>query len=181
MKNLKIRLPLLLVLLIFAVGQVSSEDPNDSKKPATNKINWVSFDEGLKLAKEKNVHVFIDFTTSWCGWCKKMEREAFADPTVIKLLNNDFVPVRVDGDSPKELDIDGYKISERNLTRQFKVTGYPAFWFLRPDGSQLTLLKGYQSTDFMQEALAFVKDYKYDSTRTNTNPPPKPEEDDSNN
>jgi thioredoxin-related protein len=100
-----------------------------------------------------------------------MEREVFTDPRVIELLNNDFVAVRVDGESRKELDIDGYKITERNLAvREFGVRGYPTFWFLKSDGSKIGPIGGYRPAEFMLEALNFVKEKRYDSTANEENP-----------
>jgi len=168
MKLLKIFVPMLLLFTLSTISLVASDDKQET--PATtnkNVITWLSLDQGLIKAKELNKHIFIDFTAKWCGYCKKMEKEAFADSTVITLLNNDFIPVKVDGDSQNELDIKGYKITEQNLTRQeFGVTGFPTFWFLTPDGNKLTNLRGYRTTDFMKEALTYIKDYKYDSTKT---------------
>ena len=84
-----------------------------------------------------------------------------------RIPSSQHVPVRVDGDSPHELDVDGYKITEKSLTRsEFGVRGYPSFWFLKPDGTKLGKIDGYRTKDFMMEALTFVKDYKYDSTKT---------------
>jgi thioredoxin-related protein len=112
-------------------------------------------------------HMFIDFTASWCGWCKKMDREAFVDPQVVSMLNGHFFPVRVWGDSNDMLDIEGYKISERNLAvGEFRVSGYPAFWFISPEQSKIGPLRGYQTTERLVNALTWVKDVKYDTTGT---------------
>jgi thioredoxin-related protein len=173
---------LILGLLLTAVGmnaradnkeqprqkpEAKSEQPK-AQAPAekSGEITWMEYDAGLKKAREENKHVFIDFTAKWCGWCKKMDRETFKEPDVVKLINESFVPVRVDGDSPNELDVDGYKITEKSLTRnEFGVRGYPSFWFLKPDGTKLGKIDGYHNKDYMLEALTFVRDYKYDTTR----------------
>ncbi len=159
--------------LALADKESKKTEPPKTTEPAEKQegIQWTSYDKGLERAKAEEKHVFIDFTTSWCGWCKKMERETFSRPEVIEMMNENFIPVKVDGDSRNELNVDGFKITERNLTkREFGVRGYPTFWFLKPDGSKLGSLSGYKPTNVMMEALAFVKDYKYDSTRTETAP-----------
>lgn len=166
------KLPKIFVLmsgLIMMVGMaLMAEEKSESKeKKVPTTIEWMSYDDGLVKAKKTDRQIMVDFTTSWCGWCKKMEREAFSDPEVIKTLNQEFVPVRVDGDSKKELNIDGYIISERDLTRsQFGVRGYPAFWFLESDGSKIVQIRGYKPTGTFKEVLAYINERKYDTTST---------------
>ena len=84
------------------------------------------------------------------------------DPIFIKMLNKDFVPIMVNGDSKKQLNIDGYKITERDLAqREYRVRGYPAFWFLKPDSERLGMLNGYQQADNFLEVLYYMKDALY--------------------
>ena len=163
------------VLLCFLSGMVVLAAAGPDKKNGkteeneTQKIIWHKYDDGLKLAKAENKHVFIDFSTSWCTWCKKMDRETFAQPEIIKIMSDHFIAVKVDGDSRKMLDIDGYQISEKNLTKnEFGVTGYPAFWFLKADGTKLAQIRGYKPAKYMMEAFTFVKDRKYDTTSNKT-------------
>ncbi len=164
------QLVLIALFAIFAVGFVLAEGETKKEKaesPDNDEIVWMLYDEGLAKAKEEGKHVFIDFTTSWCGWCKKMDKETFNRPDVIKLVNENFIPVQVDGDSKKMLDIEGFKISEKSLTKtEFGVRGYPTFWFLKSDGTKLGNITGYKDTKTMMEALTYVKDEKYDTTKT---------------
>ena len=168
---------LFITAFLVIAGETFTAEKETAKKSGSKEgIQWTSYDIGLKRAKKEDKHVFIDFSTKWCGWCKKMDKETFSDPKVIEILNNDFIPVKVDGDSKRELDIDGYKITEKNLTaREFGVRGYPTFWFLKPDGTKLGAISGYKPTNIMLDALTFVKEYKYDSTRTQQQPPDKKE------
>ncbi len=166
-----VRLSALLCFFALTVGagQEKKGEPKTPLKKATNhkEINWMPYDVGLHKAKTESKHVFIDFTAKWCGWCDKMDSEVFSQPEVIEMVNTNFIPVKVNGDSNQELNIDGYKITEKNLARhEFRIRGYPAYWFLKPDGTKLGVIRGYRPTDDMMKAMTFVKDYKYDSTRT---------------
>jgi len=137
--------------------------PTTPTTPATAEIKWLSYDEGLAKAKKEGKHLFIDFTTKWCGYCKKMDASTFISPEIVSMLNNDFVPVRIDGDSEKELDIDGYKITEKNLSRyDYKVRGYPTFWFLNSQGTKLGAVQGFQPAENLLSTLQYVKEKKYE-------------------
>ncbi|MEW6051191.1 MAG: DUF255 domain-containing protein [Candidatus Zixiibacteriota bacterium] len=137
-------------------GAQTSAKPPDSAKGA--EIKWIPFDEGLARAKNEGKHIFVDITASWCGWCKKMEKETFNQPEVVKMVNENFVPVKVWGDSDKEFMIEGYKISERNLaTSAFGVTGFPTFFFLCPDGKAYNRLIGYRVKDALMKELTFAR------------------------
>lgn len=154
------------VIVILSVSISFAEIETGKAAKTSDEISWIAYDDGLALAKKEDKHMFIDFTAKWCGWCKKMDREVFVDDSVISILSDNFITVKVDGDSQKLLDVDGYQISEKDLAKhEFNVTGYPAFWFLKPDGSRVGVLKGYQATDKLLQILDYVREYRYDTTQ----------------
>ena len=76
-----------LVIAILLVPAVGAKDNADTSKAGnsptavdTTKITWHSYDEGLVLARETDRPIMINFTTKWCGYCKKMQRTTFKDP-----------------------------------------------------------------------------------------------------
>ena len=166
MKYNKIILIMFSAGLLFNISAYAGDDKTENKseksKPATE-IEWLSYDEGLVKAKKEGKHLFVDFTAKWCGWCKKMDKTTFVEPEIVKMLNNDFVAVKVWGDSNNELDIEGYKITEKNLaSKDYKVRGYPTFWFLDPAGTKLGAVSGYQPAANLKNYLEFVKNKKYE-------------------
>ena len=183
MKSLKLLTTLIaLVLLVFsalaeevkkdtASGVVQKQTVTGtlvtSDSVAAPEIKWFAYDVGLAKAKKEGKHLFVDFTAKWCGYCKKMEKTTFIEPEIVKMLNTEFVSVKVDGDSEKELDIEGYKITEKNLSRMdYKVRGYPTFWFVDPQGTRLGALSGYQESANLMTYLQYVKDKKYAEQKT---------------
>jgi thioredoxin-related protein len=144
------------------------------EKPA-DRVQWVSFDKGVQLQKGNGKHLFIDFTTTWCGWCKKMEAETFSDTAVAHYINKNFVPVKVWADQDSVLDIDGYKVTQKQLAQsEFQVSGYPTFWFLNTKKEKLGPVSGYRTKEQLMDILPVVAEYRYDSTRAKTNTAPQP-------
>lgn len=156
---------LLLLMSISTLAGNLAKVTDTSETKTSAEVNWMRYDDGLVKAKADDKHVMIDFSTSWCVYCKKMDREIFSQPDVIELLNEHFVSIKVNGDSKQQLDIEGYKISEKDLTKkEYHVRGYPAFWFLKSDGTKLAQIKGYRPKNYMMEALTYIAEKKYDTT-----------------
>ncbi|MCK5124828.1 MAG: DUF255 domain-containing protein [candidate division Zixibacteria bacterium] len=151
----------------FAGDKPVKNSKNSAKKVlnSTNSdkdiLTWVRYDEGMKLAKASGKKVFLEFTTTWCGWCKKMHATTFKDPKVIELLNNYFVTISVDGDSRDSLNVDGFITTEKGVTREYGVSSYPTYWFLESDGGKIAPMKGYKDRNVLEDILDYLKDDTY--------------------
>ena len=82
--NIKKALTTILALLLLGAVQAQ--------------VQWKSIDEASK-AKIGTKLYFVDFYTDWCGYCKKMDRQTFTDPTVAKILNKYYYPVKFNAES----------------------------------------------------------------------------------
>jgi protein-disulfide reductase (glutathione) len=64
-------------------------------------IKWMSYDEGLALAKKDHKPICLIFFTTWCPHCKNYS-SVFSDPQVVKKAQS-FVMIRLDKDKNGEL------------------------------------------------------------------------------
>jgi len=99
-------------------------------------IKWEKkFDDALREAKRSGHPIVVDFWAEWCGWCHRLEKTTYADPTVIQRAQG-FVAVRVNAEgSRRELEVCAkYGVGER----------LPVILFLSPEGRQLFRVEGYQ-------------------------------------
>lgn len=155
-----------IIALFFAVVWLANANDKKAEQATADEVQWLDYQAGWEKAKAENKHMFIDFTATWCGWCKKLDANTFSQPEIVKQLNNDFVPVKVWDHDKDTLDLDGYKITVKDLIKkEFRVRGFPALWFVSPEGVRVGPAGGYVPPDRFLTYLDIVKHYRYDSTR----------------
>ena len=82
--------------------------------------------------------MLVDFSGSdWCGWCKKLDTEVFAQPEFLKGVKKDFVLVMVD--SPKDKALLSEKATKQNpeLVKKYGISGYPTVLIMDAAGEVL--------------------------------------------
>uniref|UniRef100_A0A1I8BTH5 Thioredox_DsbH domain-containing protein n=1 Tax=Meloidogyne hapla TaxID=6305 RepID=A0A1I8BTH5_MELHA len=97
---------------------------------ATNPVNWYPWgDEAFKKAKDENKPIFLSVGYSTCHWCHVMEHESFEDEEIAKILNENFVSVKVDREERPDVD-KLYMTFIQSLTGG---GGWPMSVFLTPE------------------------------------------------
>lgn len=86
--------------------------------------------EPFELAKRWKRPVLLDIGAAWCHWCHVMDEGTYSDPEVARLVNTNFVAVKVDRDENPEVDR-RYQKQVGALTGE---GGWPLTAFLSPDG-----------------------------------------------
>lgn len=138
----------------------TKEQSTVAKKDST--ITWYKYDEGLVKAKKDKKHVMVHFYTNWCGWCKRMDKLTFDNEEIKKMLNGDFVAVKVNAESAEKVNVEGKDLTLRQLAATYNARAYPDTWFLKPTGERIGERKGYVEADEFQYILKWVKDDLYD-------------------
>src|SRR5690349_5093161 len=108
---MKAILVLTLCAPIFIQAQIAKLNARNVDNPITRNVNyegsgilWVdnlNWQQVLKKAKKEKKYIFVDCFTTWCGPCKKMDKEVYANDSVGDLLNAKFISVKVQMDSTK--------------------------------------------------------------------------------
>ncbi len=72
---------------------------------AHNPVNWYPWgDEAFKAAKDQNKPVFLSIGYATCHWCHVMERESFENEDIAKLINDNYIAIKVDREQLPDID-----------------------------------------------------------------------------
>lgn len=72
---------------------------------ANNPVDWYPWSpEALGRAKAEGKPIFLSIGYSACHWCHVMEHESFENPDIAKILNDNFVSIKVDREERPDLD-----------------------------------------------------------------------------
>ncbi len=98
---------------------------------AHNPVDWRPWGEAaFALARLEDKPVFLSIGYSTCHWCHVMEEESFSDEEVAKVLNANFVCIKVDREERPDID-QTYMQAAQMLTGS---GGWPLNVLLTPDG-----------------------------------------------
>jgi thiol:disulfide interchange protein len=130
----------LAVLAVLAL-QAPEPEPQAPVLPTAlaERVVWADFGAGLERARQEGKPMLVNFITTWCGYCKQMDRTTWKHPSVIERLN-EMVPVKVDTEDTRERN--GQVGLE--LANRYRISGTPAMLLLGADGRVLARTGGYQ-------------------------------------
>lgn len=141
--------PAVFLFVVLLAAMVPAADPEKPKgKPnklatesspyllqhAHNPVDWHPWGpDAFALAQKEGKLVFLSIGYSSCHWCHVMEKESFSDPDIAKVLNENFVCIKVDREERPDVD-DVYMTA-------LQVTGIGGGWpltmFLTPEGKPI--------------------------------------------
>ena len=118
--------------------KLNGQDPNQlihESSPyllqhAYNPVNWMAWGEkAFKKAKEEDKPIFLSIGYSTCHWCHVMAHESFEDKQVAKLINETFIPIKVDREERPDID----KIYMTVCHMMTRRGGWPLTIIMTPD------------------------------------------------
>lgn len=98
---------------------------------AHNPVDWYPWgEEAFAKARGEDKPVFLSIGYSACHWCHVMERESFENEEIAKILNDNFVSIKVDREERPDID-SIYMQAVQIMTGH---GGWPMSMFLTHDG-----------------------------------------------
>lgn len=145
MKKVIIFIPIL-AFIIYSFAEI---------RDATVSKDGITFFEGtweqaLQKSKAENKPIFVDFSTSWCGWCKRLKRNAFSEKEVGAYFNSNFINMAIDaekGEGPK-------------LAQKYNVEGFPTLIVVDDMQELMLFSSGYvEKEDLILFGKTSIKNY----------------------
>jgi uncharacterized protein len=98
---------------------------------SNNPVDWYAWsEEALQRAQKEDKPILLSIGYSACHWCHVMEHESFENPAIAKLMNDNFINIKVDREERPDLD-QVYMSAVQIMTGS---GGWPLTVFLRPNG-----------------------------------------------
>ncbi|MDQ7798131.1 MAG: thioredoxin family protein [Candidatus Edwardsbacteria bacterium] len=154
-----------LALVISCTGKKAAENKTAGAGEGGAQTEWIGFDQAMARAAQEDRIVIVDFSTEWCKWCKVMLAKTYTDPQVVKAIEEKFLAVPIDGESPEKITYLGKTVTQSDFTLSMKVEGFPTTMFLDKEGKVLEQRAGYiDATNFLK-MLNFFSSGAYKTTK----------------
>jgi uncharacterized protein YyaL (SSP411 family) len=94
-------------------------------------VDWYEWGaEAFARAQAEDKPILLDIGAVWCHWCHVIDRESYENPQLAAVINQLFIPVKVDRDERPDVDA-RYQAAISSISGQ---GGWPLTGFLLPDG-----------------------------------------------
>ncbi len=148
----------------------SSQSAAGDQRAAQTKIKWLDFEQAAVLNRTEPKKIFVDVYTSWCSWCKVMDKETFTDPLIIEYINRKYHPVKFDGEEKGSVSFRGKVYESKGgfhelaaFLLQEKMI-YPTYVILDEDFNILEPIRGFKKAPQLDAILKYYAEDHYVKT-----------------
>ncbi len=163
-----------LILLASFFMRPSGGTPEEAPPPApvgtetAAEVQWMNMAEALDASEKEDKLFFIDVYTDWCGWCKVMDRETFAQPEVAEFMNKHFHNVKLNAEKDDPVTVNGHDFELVDAGKRQIHTlayalldgqlSYPSYVYLTSDFKRIYISKGFKKPGpFMKELEKIIE------------------------
>lgn len=134
--------------------------------PAEGSVNWIPVDQVDALYEKEPRPIMLDVYTSWCGWCKVMDKKTYTHPQLTAYLNSHFYPVKFDAEYKGTVTFNKkqyswYNEAESNMLAVYLLGGkmqYPTTVFLSDPGATPAPIAGYLQPKDIEMPMKYFGD-----------------------
>ena len=163
-----------LAVLALAAGGFTYFSHNavaEVKKEEVGGIHWYTLEEAQKLSDANPRKIFLDISTSWCGWCKTMDANTFHNATIAKYMDDTYYCVKFDAETRDTVVFNGQKFWNRGPANQRSANdfantvlqgrlSYPSFAFISKDRQTFSIMQGYMPPEQFEPYLHYYGEEK---------------------
>jgi thioredoxin-related protein len=132
---------LIITLSLFAFSLFGQEQE-------TEEVNWITIEEAYELNQTQPKKILVDIYTDWCGWCKRMDKTTYANPAIVKYINENFYAVKLDAEQKEDITI---------LDNTFKFVGEGRKGYHELAAALLQGKMSYPTTVFLDESFNMIQ------------------------
>ncbi len=138
---------LIQIILMTVLPFGLTSDINAPENNNTNVVNFYSgsFESGQNKAKEEGRLFFVEFYADWCTPCKWMDKTTFKNDQVVEILNDNYVPLKLDIETNEGDQLKG----------KFEVRMLPTILIFNSEGRMVERVEKTLSSESMVSLLSF--------------------------
>ena len=153
------------VFVVFLAFQINAQE-----------VEWVTFEEAVVRAEKKPKKILIDIYTDWCGWCKKMDRDAYSNPTIAAYINENYYAVKFNAEQKESIEFAGHTfkfiaqgrrgVHELAAALTQNKLSYPTTVFMDEQFRIISPVPGYMDAKGMEPLLKFIGEDRFKDPST---------------
>lgn len=165
--------PVLLVIFLTSIYSFTDSFRFSSTENVET-VEWLSWEEAVERSKVEKRKIFVDVYTSWCGWCKRMDKTTFGQAHIAKYLNENFYPVKFNAEQTEPVTIDGktYKFVKQGRRGYHELAAhimrgrlsYPTIVFMDENFRLIQPIPGFQDPSKFEVIMTYFGENHHKKT-----------------
>lgn len=139
-------------LAVFAYFAFDAVTP----KEIENAPDWLNIETAMNSASEDEKLVIIDIFEVGCQYCRAMSRDVYPAPSTRAVIDRDFHPVKINGNSDNLINFLGEEMTEKEFADSLGLTAFPFTVIMDHEGNVIDQRRGFMDvpglTQFMRNA-----------------------------
>ncbi len=127
-----------------------------------NAPDWLPIEEAMTKAEQDGRLIIIDIYEVGCQFCRAMNRDVYPAPSTRAVIDRDFYPVKINGNSEEMITFMGEEMTQQTFANNLGLTAFPFTVVMDHNGNVINSRRGYMGvqdlTQFMRSAREQVEE-----------------------